>query len=177
MTQKRIGWIDIAKALTIFLIAFGHTLRGGNSLLINFYSFHVACFFMLSGMVCKTDNLRMRILNDVRKILIPYFAFGVLSILIFVVLGKTVSNVFQMDINTSLGKNLLDLLYACPGTGGMQFNMPLWFLPCFFVTKMLYYALDKLFRGKQLFILLGWLQSSANTQSWAACFSITFAPS
>ncbi len=145
---ERINWIDIAKAITIFCVVFGHTLRGGMAQQI-VYSFHVVVFFFLSGMTCKADNLKMRIKNDFLRILFPYYIFGIVSIFIFFLLGNFASAQFDMDVNTSLMKNLWELLYACPIGDKMKFNMPLWFLPCMFATKMIYYALYKLSRGKQ----------------------------
>lgn len=154
ITQKRIGWIDIAKAISILLIVYGHTVRG-DSALMNAFSFHIACFFLLSGMTCKADRLKDRIKKDFLTILVPYYCFGILSILIFAVLGKFASAALNTDANTSVFTNLIELVYANPGGNRMKFNMPLWFLPCFFATKMLYYGLDKLFRGKHLFVLIG----------------------
>ena len=43
-TRNRIAWIDIAKAITILLVVFGHTIRGGLAQSI-VYSFHVPTFF------------------------------------------------------------------------------------------------------------------------------------
>lgn len=159
-TKTRIVWIDIAKAITIFLVVFGHTLRGGMAQQI-VYSFHVATFFLLSGMTCKADNMKARMKNDVLRILVPYYTFGILSILIFMVLGKFAANQLDMGVNTSLGSNLLQLLYASAKGGQIKFNMPLWFLPCLFATKMLYYALYKLCRGKQSSILVASLGIAA----------------
>ncbi|MBQ6625664.1 MAG: acyltransferase family protein [Ruminococcus sp.] len=152
-TNKRIAWIDIAKAITIFLVVFGHTIRNGDAQKI-VYSFHVVTFFMLSGMTCKTDNLSKRIKNDFLRLMVPYFFFGVISILAFTVLGGFVAQELTVNANTSFARNILILLYACPKGGALKFNMPLWFLPCLFATKLLYYLLDKLFKGKQLRVLL-----------------------
>lgn len=159
-TQKRIAWIDIAKGITIFLVVFGHTLRGGIGQRI-VYSFHVSTFFLLAGMTCNTDNLKSRIKNDFQRILIPYYSFGVLSVLIFAFLGTFAASQLQLDVNVSLDRNFLELLYACPRGGRLKFNMPLWFLPCLFVTKMLYYALYKLCRKKHFFVLIGSLVIAA----------------
>ncbi len=179
-TTKRIAWIDIAKAITIFLVVFGHTLRGGVAQQI-VYSFHVVVFFLLSGMTCKADKLKKRIKNDCLRIMLPYYIFGLISILIFFFLGKFVADQFAMDVNTSLGNNLWGLLYACPIGGRMNFNMPLWFLPCMFATKMLYYALYKLSHGKQIIILavsvmlfsFGVVYSRLNGPALPFSFSVT----
>ena len=51
-------------------------------------------------------------------------------------------------------KNLFELFYASPVGGALKFNTPLWFLPCLFATKLIFYGLYRLCRGKRLFVLL-----------------------
>ena len=152
-TRNRIAWIDIAKAITILLVVFGHTIRGGLAQSI-VYSFHVPTFFFLSGMTCKTDNVKKRIKNDFLRIMVPYYCFGILSILIFIILGQFVADKFELQINTSLPRNLWELLLACPQNGHLKFNLPLWFLPSLFATKLIYYAICKICREKRLPILI-----------------------
>ncbi|MBO5323375.1 MAG: acyltransferase [Oscillospiraceae bacterium] len=147
-TKNRILWIDIAKAITILLVVFGHTLRGGEVQRM-VYGFHVPTFFLLAGMTCKTTDIKKQIGKDTLRIMVPYYIFGLASILIFLVLGKVAAESFALDVNTDLGSNLLELLLANPKGGRMKFNLPLWFLPCLYVTKLMYYGIHKLFRGKQ----------------------------
>lgn len=152
-TQKRLEWIDIAKAIAIMLVVFGHTMRAGTPQKI-VYSFHVPLFFFVSGMTCKTDKLKHRILSDVKRIMIPYYCFGLISIMIFAILGKFVAGKFEMDVNTSISNNVFNLLYATNTSEALKFNTPLWFLPCLFVTKLMYYALSKLFSDKAVPIIV-----------------------
>ena len=152
--KKRIGWIDIAKAIAILLVVWGHTLRGGDVQRV-MYSFHVATFFLLSGMTCRVRDIGRQIRTDFLRIMVPYYIFGVASIGIFLVLGGFAADQLDMSTRSSLWDNLLELLVACPKGNRMKFNMPLWFLPCLFVTKLLYYALSKVCRGKQGYIVGG----------------------
>ena len=152
-TKQRIAWLDIAKAITILLVVFGHTLRGGTTFKI-VYSFHVATFFLLSGMTCKTDQLKERIKKDVLRILVPYYCFSVLSILIFFFLGNFAADKLGISVDTSLWNNLKEMFYGCPVRERLKYNMPLWFLPCLFATKMLYYGLNKLCKEKPIQILV-----------------------
>jgi len=152
LTKKRLSWIDIAKAITIILVVFGHTMRGGTIQRI-IYSFHVTTFFVLSGMTCKCDKAISRIKKDFVNIMIPYYCFGIISILVFVVLGRFAAGQLNLDVNTSFSSNFIELLVACPKNNRMKYNMPLWFLPCLFVTKILYYSLHSLFKGKQQYIV------------------------
>jgi fucose 4-O-acetylase-like acetyltransferase len=151
--DNRIRWIDIAKAMVMVLVVFGHTMRGGAGQRM-VYSFHVAAFYFLAGMTAKTDHVGKRILADIRRILVPYFAFGLISIAIYAVLGKFAAGKFGMEVDTSIWSNLRDLLYANARGRSLQFNTPLWFLPCLFAVKLVYYGVDRLCGGKQWAILL-----------------------
>ena len=152
--NNRIAWLDIAKGISICLVVLGHTLRGGTVQRI-VYSFHVPAFFLLAGTMCKTDMVKSRIKHDFLRIMVPYYCFGILSIIAFSILGQFVANQFEMSTDTSLLSNLWDLIRACPKGNRMKFNMPLWFLPCLFATKLLYYALSKLCRDDQGWIMFG----------------------
>lgn len=155
MTAKsngRIRWIDIAKAIIMLLVVFGHTMRSGAPQRI-VYSFHVAAFFFLAGMTCKADQPGKRIKSDLLRIMVPYYCFGLISIAIYAVLGKFVAAKFGMEIDTSVLANLKDLLYANAKGRSLQFNTPLWFLPCLFAVKLLHYGLYRVCHGKAGYIL------------------------
>ncbi|MBE6959383.1 MAG: hypothetical protein E7448_01475 [Ruminococcaceae bacterium] len=152
-TKNRIQWIDIAKAITILLVVLGHTLRDG-AVQRMVYGVHLPAFFLLAGMTCKTTNIAGRLRKDFLRIMVPYYVFGLASILIFAVLGSVAADQLAMDVDTSFGKNLVELLVMNPKGGRMKFNLPLWFLPCLFAVKCLYYGLVKLFRDDQKKILI-----------------------
>lgn len=127
--RKRYDYLDITKAITIFLVIIGHTT--GNLDTPHFrlvlYAFHMPLFFMVSGVVIRThrssgygaahwlDFLRKNIL----ALAVPYFVWAVLY-----------SN-FSFP-------NLLRLLYGSweriSETGTVT---SLWFLPCLFVARIL----------------------------------------
>jgi len=151
--QGRIRWIDIAKAIAISLVVFGHTMRGGSVQKV-VYSFHVAAFFFLAGLTCKTNGVRARIKSDFFRIMVPYYCFGIISIAVFAVLGTFAAAKFDMNINPSFGANIQNLLYANSKGGALQFNTPLWFLPCLFATKLLYYAIDRACSGKTGYVIM-----------------------
>lgn len=159
-SNNRIRWIDVAKAITILFVVFGHTALGDELRKI-VYSFHVAAFFFLSGMLCKAEDMGRQIKKDIVRIMIPYYIFGVLSVIIFAVLGNFAAGKLNIAADASFGGNLLELLIACPKGNRMKFNMPLWFLPCLFVTKLIYYRLYKLCKGKAGLVLLSGLGIAA----------------
>ena len=178
--ENRIRWIDIAKAMVMVLVVFGHTMRGGAGQRM-VYSFHVVAFYFLAGMTAKTDHAGKRILADLRRILVPYFAFGLISIAVYALLGRFAAGKLGMDVDTSIWNNLRDLLYANARGRSLQFNTPLWFLPCLFAVKLVYYGVDRLCKGKQGPILLASLVLAAISFGYLALelpyppFSLTVA--
>ena len=141
---KRIEWIDITKALAMFAIVLGHTLRSGpvQTYLI---TFHVPLFFFLSGLVFSTKkytSFSSYLLAKVKTILVPYFAFGLVSVLIFLVFGRFAGDVLEQGIDSKWWEHFVALLYGNTRVFSLQANLPLWFLPCLFVVQMLYYPID-----------------------------------
>ena len=143
--NKRIAWIDIARGLAMIAIVFGHTV-GMGAWRIWVYSFHVPLFFVLSGMTFHIkESFQMFCLNKAKRLLVPYYCFGLISIFVFVVGGNFAADVLgRTDIDTSLVINIFGLLYGNGKNGMMDFNLPLWFLPCLFVVYLLSFCVMKL---------------------------------
>lgn len=153
MLSSRIKWIDIAKAISIILIVFGHTMKGGMVRQI-IYSFHVVSFIFLSGMTIKHEVPLTQIKKDFCKIMLPYYCFGSISIIIYLFLGNFVASKFQLDLSISAGQSFRGLLYASSQGSALKFNLPLWFLPCLFAIRTIYILLYRLFRGNFLTLYL-----------------------
>ena len=59
MKEKRLYYVDIARAFAIIFIVLGHTVSHSEHLKFLFtllYSFHIALFFMISGFIFKIKN-------------------------------------------------------------------------------------------------------------------------
>ncbi len=134
--KNRILWIDAAKFAGIFAIVLGHTLRGGD-VQHYLYSFHVALFFILSGITFKTTSHKS-FFDFAKKrfysIMIPYFAFSAISLAIFLVLGSFAEGI--LDTGTA-NSGLWSELFNITVWGYSVSNRPLWFLPCLFVLSLL----------------------------------------
>ncbi len=151
----RIAWIDIAKALTMLLVVFGHVMRQGLAWKI-VYSFHVPAFFLLAGATCRVGSgMGKQIRRDAITILLPYFFWGLISILAFSVVGPVAMRSLSVEADASIGGGLYGLVYASPRTQHMKFNLPLWFLPSLFVTKALFYGLHAVCHRRRGLLLLG----------------------
>ncbi|HIR75102.1 TPA: acyltransferase family protein [Candidatus Ventrenecus avicola] len=130
ITNKRLDYIDWAKALSIFFIVIAHFLKEEHILRIMLYSFHVPIFFLISGILFKQNSFTKLF----KRIIIPYiFYYLVSSILVIILDNKPVS--ILLDIFYFDGK--LDL-----------WNSVLWFLPCYYIVMNLMSILLRLFKDK-----------------------------
>ncbi|MBQ4618994.1 MAG: acyltransferase [Clostridia bacterium] len=157
--KKRMPWADALRGLLILMIVYGHTASNGDMLKYYAYSYHVAAFFFLSGFLFSKgeDGFKTFFKKKFRQLMIPYYIFSAISILVFALLGSFASEKLSVTIKHSeIYKNVLGMLYASAVEGYMKWNLPLWFLPCMFVSQLLYYPIaepvKKLIRKKQLFV-------------------------
>jgi len=148
--SSRIHWVDTAKAISIFCIVFGHTIRD-DSMAGNFiFSFNTAVFFMLSGYTFRGDRRSSGsfIVNALKKIMLPFYFWSIVSIVIYPIAGQGITgslgNRASASVNNSLTGNLMGMLYANSETGLMNWNRPLWFLPCLFCIECIWFAVLKL---------------------------------
>lgn len=140
MLNTRLHYIDLAKGILILMVAYGHVwyrvchTDGNNNAymedmheVVNLWvAFFMPAFFMITGMCTNFDKTRKTFfLNQVKTILIPAFALGVISHgLEWALAGKG----FSLGIVAFLKGNTY------------------WFLFALFTSKVIYYALRKLFR-------------------------------
>lgn len=89
--QSRIAYLDVAKALAMFLVVFGHIIvtydsRGYNAPVAQgIYSFHTALFMFLSGYFFQSSlkkSFKTLMLVKSRQLLLPYFAWSVVCLLL-----------------------------------------------------------------------------------------------
>ena len=109
------------------------------------YSFHVPLFFFLLGMCYSQKKNKEFILRKIKTIYIPYLIFSIISVVIYTFMG----NYMQGNINTNIGFNLLGVLYANPNLGNMQWNQPLWFLPCLMIQLILINIIENIIKEKK----------------------------
>ena len=140
-TEERINWIDSLKALAIFLIVLGHAINGDSILWHYVYGFHVPLFIIIAGMLAKNKegSFSEFFKNKFKRIMIPYYLWGIISIIIYHFIGEY----FDGESKLSLGKCILGLIWGNGETGIMHWNLPLWFLPVFFVLQIITYFTNK----------------------------------
>lgn len=123
---ERLSWLDVLKGIGIILVVIGHVYS--NRTVFNWlYSFHMPLFFLAAGWVYKEKSVLIDIKRRIQTIVIPYFSFGLLVLLYWQVIERRFRN-----SDTSFMDSLLGLFSGC--YDNLDFNVHLWFLPCFFVT-------------------------------------------
>ena len=84
--SKRIEVIDIAKAITIFLVVFGHTVGIYDTVFYRLvvYAFHMPLFFFLAGMSIKLQPFtslkewKSFIRKNILALVVPYLVWGLI---------------------------------------------------------------------------------------------------
>ncbi len=127
---ERLSWLDVLKGIGIVFVAIGHIYS--NRTVFNWlYSFHMPLFFLAAGWVYKKKTILTDIKRRIQTIVVPYFSFGLLVLLYWQVIERRFRDSDMSFIDAWFG-----LFSGC--YDNLDFNVHLWFLPCFFVTVVLF---------------------------------------
>lgn len=145
---KRLNWIDVAKGILIILVIMGHTH-------INYYSdfiinaFHMAAFFILSGMTFKADyKITVFFKKQIKGLLLPYIIFCIIILVYFSLRAYIFHDAF------SIMSGLKSIVLPISGRDTTSVY-GLWFFPCLFFAKLTLYLCIKAWNYKKpLSILL-----------------------
>ena len=116
------------------------------------HSFHMPLFFLAAGWVYKEKPIITDIKRRIQTIVVPYFSFGLLILLYWQVIERR----FR-DSDMSFMNALFGLFSGC--YDNLDFNVHLWFLPCFFVTVVLFNILVNM-GGRKITYIVSALMSS-----------------
>lgn len=143
--SKRIDYIDLLRGIGIVLMTIGHV---GFTVNIEkwIYAFHMPLFYCISGWFYKDNIPLMEKTKKLSlKLLVPYFSFGIMYYLIWIIVNWPVS---VNDINVL--DPLTHLLFV--NTDGIAISPALWFLTSLFWVEIIYCLLDKILH-KQVVLL------------------------
>ena len=119
------------KGIGIISVAIGHIYS--NRIVFNWlYSFHMPLFFFASGWLYKEKTILVDIKRKIQTIVVPYFSFVFLLLLYWRVVERRFRNSADIDLLNSI----FGLFYG--SYNSLEFNVHLWFLPCFFLTVVLF---------------------------------------
>ena len=147
MIKERIIWIDYVKCIGIYLIVLGHLPITNLFLRQWIFSFHVPLFFMISGVLFKSNtntNFATFLKNNLMTLIlvtVPYYIFG---------MGFTgiIDFMFYKD-RFSIGNNLVNPIYNfLMGYDGLG---PIWFLFALFWIRVICYLLSSIMRPIYIF--------------------------
>lgn len=144
LKNNRIGYVDLAKGVAVFLMVLCHC-GFHNLLTVWIYAFHMPLFWLLSGYLyngkCNFSNSWLK--KKIKEILVPTFLVCGLSCL-----------------GSSGWLDYVGILYGSRQSmvqGGVSCN--LWFLPCFFLSIVFYSIIVSLLKKNNYriitFVLLG----------------------
>lgn len=143
MDKKNSNEITVLKALAISIVVSGHLEF---SLLGIFppYSFQIALFFFISGMLFNDRYIYETgtyIKRRIKSLLLPYFFYNVFYLLITVLIDKLTGKFWGMPISF---KNF----FITPFLNGHQFDLscPLWFVTQLFITLIVFLFIFKLLK-------------------------------
>ena len=144
------SWLDVLKGIGIVLVTIGHIYS--NRTVFNWlYSFHMPLFFLAAGWVYKEKPVLTDIKRRIQTIVVPYFSFGLLVLIYWQVIERR----FR-DSDMSFMDSLFGLFSGC--YDNLDFDVHLWFLPCFFATVVLFNILANL-GGKKIAYIVAALMS------------------
>jgi fucose 4-O-acetylase-like acetyltransferase len=180
-SDTRVPWVDALKGLGIVLVVLGHqslppTLKHW------LYSFHVPLFFFVSGLLFNPEKYatyRAFAARRWRTVLVPYFVFSLATYLVWLVAMRPFGAAVQTDI--AWWRPIVGTLVGLGQNDWLAHNVPLWFLPCLFVTDQLFWFIHRNTRlkmnlGRWLigFAVLGWLIQWASCCRWPWSADVAF---
>ena len=138
MNKIRINWVDVGKGIGMILVVLAHVYKY-NPIREWIYSFHVPLFFFLSGYVFEPRKyIFVRFLKKrIYSLIIPYFIFAFLSYLYWLFIAR---NFRTQELN--ILTPIYGFIYGNLSIG-MEPNRSLWFLPCLFVTSIVFFIVSK----------------------------------
>lgn len=150
MSKKRIEWIDIVKAIGMFLIVMGHTLEvytfSGFAKWI--FAVHVPVFFVLSGYLFRAKPFKTVFQSGWRNLLLPYLATAVIVYLLSFLHPFFPNWFYQVDAREYFLRVLYgsgtNIDFFLDKTVHIQAIGAIWFLVAMFVGNVLFNGLVKL---------------------------------
>ena len=121
--MKRERNLDIARGIAIIFMVIGHCYSQNNIVLTWIYAFHMPFFFVISGALHR--GKKFDIIHQLRRTFIPYFSFEILYAVFLAALNF--KDAHFTVFYASITKTIL-----------LKGNSATWFLPCLFLTKVLF---------------------------------------
>ena len=141
--KRRIQWIDVSKGILAICVIIGHSKYVPSKIINLIFSFHIPSFFILSGFLSiysQEKNIFSFFFKKAKRILVPYLFFFLIGYFYWLTSCQFESKKAMCQAKEwwhPFKGFLLGYgpdLYVSPG---------LWFLPCLFITEIIYHTLEK----------------------------------
>ena len=144
---KRVAWIDISKAIAIYLMVLGPTgVSAGTNIII--HAFHMQVFFILSGYSFNEKKYRQIGLIAKKRffsLIIPYLIFATVLFFLWNLALYILNRPAEMRPVLNLVSSMLWI-----NTEAAVFGVIQWFLPCMFFSELLLGIICRLSRASAL---------------------------
>lgn len=152
----RIEWLDVLRALGMYLVVIGHAtdINTPDNYRFYIYAFHMPLFFMISGaayylqMRSKTFDFATIVKNKARGLLWPYLTLNVFTFGIWILNFKILSH-----SKSTLPEKLYAIFYSNEEYIGAPSNA-MWFLTTLFLTIILFYLIQSWSGGDEKILVL-----------------------
>lgn len=148
--KKRIEWIDIMKGFLMFFVIWGHFVSEEH---INkwIFSFHMPAYFFLSGITStfrKDWRLRSVFTSLLYSLLIPYVLLNLIYSPFWIWNMATGGNA-----DHPIWAMIPGILLSNRRTGFPMPSNTTWFLPCLFLTELLFAFIKKVTKEERYFVV------------------------
>ena len=154
---NRIAYLDIAKGIGILLVVFAHINIKG-PIYQTIYSFHMPLFFILAGMTFSTyGSFSEFIGKKAKRLLLPYIVYSLITFAWYALVEVKMPEFTGLTRNQTVFGSFMEIFLARGSVDFLQHNPALWFIPCLFITELIYYALCQCRKSVKLIcgIILG----------------------
>ena len=146
-SNSRIHAIDRAKVLCAFLVIYAHLFHHDSKVRLYIYAFHMALFFLISGMFFKPhEDFWKGVISYCKRMILPAIYFDALLIIIYAPLYYY-NLLPHQAINENLFSQIISQLYRdfhLLFFNGNLFNRVVWFLFALFWCNVFLSLLNKI---------------------------------
>ncbi|MFD0826997.1 acyltransferase family protein [Neobacillus sp. M.A.Huq-85] len=148
--KNRLEYLDIAKGILIILVVLGHSPYANRYVI---YWFHMPAFFIISGLLYKKGR-PVSLFQNIKSLFIPYVSFSLINIASILWVSPIYNGLEGFKILVEKH------LYSGKVLGGV-----FWFIPVFFLTKIIFSFLSNRLNNKYLGLTIAILYTIAHLLS------------
>lgn len=130
--KARLAFVDAMRGLGITAVVLGHITRNGPVYMF-LYAFHMPLFFIISGFLFKKRSGKRLLRSRISTLVFSYFLFSTVTFIYWWAVERNLRGG-----SCGAGEAFLTIFRASGGPEYWPYNSALWFLPCLFLTEIVY---------------------------------------